>query len=82
MLIIVLSNQIRFDQQKYGQESIVAESKMTYFDLTSWNSRRTFKISKTELSLQDLPVNLDQITQLVNSTVFKLTDATVVFKPL
>ena len=40
--------------------------------LGSWQYRTEYSVSKTELSLQDLAVNLDEITELQDSSVFKL----------
>ena len=48
------------------------ESRVDWIRLGEWKSRVSYKIAKTELYLQDLPVNLDEITELQDSSVFNL----------
>ena len=42
------------------------------FKLGSWKTREQLEIHLTELSLQDLSVDLDEVTERKNSSVFKL----------
>lgn len=38
----------------------------------NWQKRQIYEIAKTELSLQDLPMNLDELTELKDSSAFKI----------
>lgn len=38
----------------------------------NWQKRQMYEVSKTELSLQDLPLNLDELTELNDPRVFKI----------
>ena len=69
----ILSNQIRFDFEKYGSESIIQESSIESIILGDWQSRQFFEISRTQLALQDLVFNLDEVTELEDSSVFRLS---------
>lgn len=40
----------------------------------NWQSRLSYLILKTELEVQDLPVNLDEITLLKDSSVFRIAE--------
>ena len=42
--------------------------------LGSWQSRKIFEIAQTELSLQDLAFDLDEVTELYDSRVFRLSE--------
>ena len=68
------SNQIKFDSRKYGEEAIVSESILTIHPLSSKKNflSQPYKVSLTRLLLQDLIVNLDDITKFDDSSVFKL----------
>lgn len=77
--MFILSNLIRFDQQKYGRDAVVKESKVTFIEMPSLRSRRRLELASTELSLQDLPVNLDEITELTDSRVFKLNKSSTIY---
>ena len=61
--MLILRNQIRFDHSKYGPESIILESESDGVTIGQWRNRISYFVIKTELSLQDLPVNLDEITE-------------------
>ena len=71
-MMLVLANQISFDFQRYGTESMIKESAVKTVYFGDWQSRTMFEISKTELGLQDLAVNLDELTGLDDDTVFRL----------
>ena len=59
----ILKNQIRFDQSKYGPEAIISESESDTVTIGQWRNRISYFVTKTELSLQDLAVNFDEITE-------------------
>ena len=40
--------------------------------LGQWQTRQVFEVSKAELELQDLAMNMDEITELQDSSVFGL----------
>ena len=73
----ILKNQIRFDQSKYGPEAIILETENDTIAIGQWRNRLSFFVSKTDLSLQDLAVNLDEITELQDSSVFTLERGSV-----
>ena len=74
----VLKNQIRFDYQTYGEDAIILESQIEFIKLGSWQHRTEYLISMSELSLQDLSVNFDELTELQDSSVFKLQRGSLV----
>ena len=72
--LYVLSNQIRFDFEKYGKDSIIKESTLKLSLLANWQNRKIFEISQTELALQDLAFNFDEVTELRDSSLFQLKE--------
>lgn len=68
----MLHNQIRFDSEKFGSESIIQESTIVKFEF-SQKVQLTYPlaISKTELFLQDKAIDLDDLTELQDASVFK-----------
>ena len=76
------SNKIRFDFKKYGRDSIKQESEMQLSFLGAWRSRQVYEVSTTELALQDLAINIDEITELQDSSVFELKPTITVPYPL
>ena len=48
------------------------ESHMDTFALGNWKTRTLIQVQKSELELQDLPVDFDEITALHDSSVFRL----------
>ena len=50
--------------------------------LGDWQTRTDYKVVQTELALQDLAFNLDEITELQDSSVFTLQRGRTVTKPL
>ena len=45
-------------------------------DLGAWKYRSVFEISQTELALQDLAINIDELTELQDASVFRLKRGT------
>ena len=72
--MFLLSNQIRFDFEKYGKDSIIKESTLKLSVLANWQNRKIFEISQTELALQDLAINMDEVTELQDSSLFQLKE--------
>ena len=73
LLIGVYANRIRFDAQKFGAEAIVQESEFMWNAIsTQIQQEAVYKVSRTELQLQDLHIDLDEVTELVDSSAFKL----------
>lgn len=68
----LLKNRIRFDPSKFGRESIILESEIEKVNINGSHTRQAFKIHKTELSLQDLVMDFDELTELKDSSVFQL----------
>lgn len=63
--LLIVYNQIRFDSRKYGNDAVTTESKFMW-QIVNTQVQQTlpFKISTTELILQDEFVNLDSLTEL------------------
>ena len=71
--LLLLSNQIRFDSSQYSEESIVPESRLLWLNTSNKSQlEQTFYVKKTYLNSQDLAIDLDQLTELENSEIFKL----------
>ena len=72
--MVVLHNQIRFDQNALGAESIVKESKIIVEPLNLFTNVRTvqYKLTRTEVTLQDEYINLGLLTELQDDTLFSL----------
>lgn len=66
-------NQIRFDSLSYRRESIKAEAQILWLRVNSqMRSQISFKITTTNLQLQDEIVNLHELTELEDESVFTL----------
>ena len=64
---------MRFDTRYYDSESIIRESKIIWVPInTQIQQTIPFKISTTEVILQDALINLDDLTELNNDSVFKM----------
>ena len=71
--LLFLKNQIRFDQGEYGESSIKKESLMGWHSInTQYQMTIPFKVTKTQLDLQDLHIDLDDLTELTSEYPFKL----------
>ena len=71
--LYMLYNQKRFQPQKYGEESVVAESNGVWLPVnTHFQQTIPYRISKTQVELQDEHVDLDDLTLIEDDTVFKL----------
>ena len=77
MYIYVLKNQIRFNQQQYGEDAIVKESRSDIFPIGIWQNRQIFDLNQAELELQDGAFKLDEITVLKHANVFSLKPTNV-----
>ena len=70
--LLLLINQIRFDSERYGEESIVPESRVDWIRVsTKIQFEQPYSVKKTRLQLQDLHIDLDQLTELEDSSIFK-----------
>ena len=47
--MFLLTNGIRFDQSKYGEEAIIQESQIHEINLGSWQHMIEYRIQRTEL---------------------------------
>ena len=72
--MFLLSNQIRFDFEKYGKDSIMKESKLNISVLGNLQNFKLLEISQTEVALQDLAINMDEVTELQDSSLFQLKE--------
>ena len=71
--ILLLFNELRFDSRYYSDEAIIKESRVTWVPINS-QIRQTipYKVSTTQLFLQDEAINLDELTELEDTSVFTL----------
>ena len=66
--LIVYVNEIRFDSQFYGEESIIKESRMDWISISTYRPLEfPYRAFMSELSLQDELIDLDEITELSDS---------------
>lgn len=71
--IDLMSNRIRFDYRMFGEESLIKESTLVWTAVqTQIQTEMPFKITRTEVQLQDMAVNFDDLTELLDDGVFKL----------
>ena len=65
-------NEIRFESTLYGEESIIKESRMDWMRLSASNQLEfPQRLSMSKLSLQDLLIDLDEITELKSTSIFE-----------
>ena len=63
--LLLLSNQIRFNPLLYGRESIIKESTLTWNKVSIQKQEGLiFEVQRSELELQDLLFDLDELTML------------------
>lgn len=78
--VLLLKNEIRFDSTRYSEESIISESRLDWLRvITKQQQNLTYQIQKTRLQLQDLMIDLDQITELEDSSVFSMEKQPIEF---
>ena len=71
--ILLYYNQIRFNSFLYGKEAITPEAQLNWLSVnTQMQTLIPFNVFTTELLLQDELVNLDDLTELKDQTVFRL----------
>ena len=69
----LMSNLKRFDSRYFLEDSLVAESTLTWVPIqTQIQIERPYKVTKTEVQLQDRVVNLDDLTLFEDIGVFTL----------
>ena len=73
--LIIFSNQIRFDYREIGMDSINMESRIQWINInTQTRMSINYEVARTKLMLQDSNINLDDITELEDDTVFKIRE--------
>ena len=66
--MLLLSNQIRFDSSQYYEDSVIRESRLLWLNTSNKSQlEQTFYVKKTKINLQDLAIDLDHYTELVDS---------------
>ena len=71
--LLLLSNQIRFNPLLYGRESIIKESTLTWNKVSIQKQEGLiFEVQRSELELQDLLFDLDELTMLQDQSVFSV----------
>ena len=73
--LLILVNEVVFDNAAFGAESIVRQSNMIWRRVNPHFTETTpFKVSQKSLELQDLLLDLDAFTVLEDTTVFQLEE--------
>ena len=68
--LLFANNEIRFDATKYGEKSIVREASTSWLNILSKNTRSiAMKVTKTLTDLQDLYIDLDELTEYQNDSL-------------
>eukprot|EP00353_Schmidingerella_taraikaensis_P011845 CAMPEP_0185582810 /NCGR_PEP_ID=MMETSP0434-20130131/21140_1 /TAXON_ID=626734 ORGANISM="Favella taraikaensis, Strain Fe Narragansett Bay" /NCGR_SAMPLE_ID=MMETSP0434 /ASSEMBLY_ACC=CAM_ASM_000379 /LENGTH=225 /DNA_ID=CAMNT_0028201743 /DNA_START=150 /DNA_END=827 /DNA_ORIENTATION=+ len=71
--LILETNRIRFNPESFGTDSIIREHFEEWIPITTFAPIEVpYQISQTEVKLQDLPINFDELTELVDSSCFSL----------
>ena len=69
--LFVIKNEKLFDANKYGLESIVEQCTITWLSInTQVRQSIPYKISMSTLFLQDRDVDLDDITEIMDNSMF------------
>ena len=69
----MLTNERKFDSFQYGKESIVPQTKVEYIRFSPFLPQEfAYEVFMTRLNLQDLAIDLDQLTELEDFTVFNM----------
>ncbi len=64
---------MRFDTRYYDADSIIRESKIIWVPInTQIQQTIPYKISTSEVILQDAIINLDDVTELNDDSIFKM----------
>ena len=70
--LIFAKNEIRFNAQKYSQESVDRQARISWFKILSERFRSIpMKVTKTTLDLQDKYVDLDELTEYNDDNLLK-----------
>ena len=69
----ILHNEVRFDSEVYGAESIIMNSRIKkIFVQTVVPVELPMLVSRSKISAQDLLYDLDDITELEDSSLFRI----------
>lgn len=72
---MLLYNEVRFESELFGDEAIVPETRVIWTPINSHNPTKvSFKLLTTQLELQDEFVNMDELTELEDASVFSLIE--------
>ena len=72
--LTLLSNEIRFDSEQKGLSAIIKESTLTWYPVSyQMQLRYPHQISMSKLFSQDEAVNMDDLTEMENGEIFRLT---------
>ena len=71
--LLLYVEEVRFKSSFFGEDSIVREGRLEWLRIGTLSQLEyPFYITKTKVQLQDTYFNLDQLTELENSELFKL----------
>ena len=69
----MLSNQIRFDSSRWETDSIIKESVLNWFPIsTQVQLEVPLEVVRAEVNLQDKLINLEELTELSDDGIFRL----------
>ena len=72
-LVGIYSNRIRFNSNEFGEDAFIRESDFLWNSVSTQVQLETvYKVSRTEIQLQDMHINLDELTEHTDSSVFRL----------
>ena len=70
---LLLSNQVRFESEEFSNDKIVKESLIKKIKInTQMRYTQAYRVSTTQLELQDMFVNLNYLTEEESSDIFRL----------
>ena len=70
-----MHNEIRFDSELYGEESIILNSRVKKFKVqTDVPVEIPMQVYRSKVVAQDLPIDLDEITELEDSSLFRIDE--------
>lgn len=70
---MLLTNEIKFDSTTYAEDSIVPQAVAKFIRFSSQiHQNFPMQVANTQLILQDLAIDLDQLTELEDDSIFNI----------
>ena len=68
-----MNNLIRFDVREFAQEAIIAESVLTWINISAdVVVDIPMDLTRQEIELQDNPINMQHLTEMQDATLFRI----------